>query len=72
MSVTERTRGQDCFTKPGRKKNRYNTGGSASVCGGISGGRIVLWHYLPMKWNAREAVTLYEGPIKAALVKRRE
>ena len=31
------------LTKPGRKKNRMNTGAFATVCAGISGGRIVLW-----------------------------
>ena len=43
----------------------------ALVCAGISGGKIVLWHYLPTKWNAKETVELYEGPIKSALVKHR-
>ena len=58
-------------TKPGRKKNRMNTGAKAHVCAGISNGRIVLWHYLPKKWNGEEAAKLYRGPIKTTLVKHR-
>ncbi len=55
------------FTKPGRKKNRMNTGAKASVCAGISNGRIVLWHYLPKKWNGEEAAKLYREVISPTL-----
>ncbi len=55
------------FTKPGRKKNRMNTGAKASVCAGISNGRIVLWHYLPKKWNGAEAAKLYREVISPTL-----
>ena len=53
--------------KPGRKKNRLNTGAQAKVCAGISGGKIVMWEYLPKQWNAKEAVKLYEGAIMTTL-----
>ena len=32
-------------TKPDRRKNRLNTGAQASVCAGISNGKVVLWEY---------------------------
>ena len=50
---------KDEFTKPGRKKNRMNTGAKASVCAVISNGRIVLCHYLPKTWNGQAAADLY-------------
>ena len=59
------------FTRPGRKKNRMYTGGSASVCAGISNGRIVLWHYFPRMWNGQVPADLYAGPIFDALRKAR-
>lgn len=59
------------YTRPSRKKNRMNTGGSVSVCAGISNGRIVLWHYLPRRWNGEVAASLYKGPIMRALKKHR-
>ena len=59
------------FTRPGRKKNRMYTGVSASACAGISNGRIVLWHYLPTRWNGQVVADLYAGPIADALRKAR-
>ena len=61
----------DEFTKPSKKKNRMNTGGSVSVCAGISNCRIVLWEYLKGRWNGDSAVALYQGPIMKALKKER-
>ena len=58
---------QPGFTKPSAKKNQVNPGGSAKVCAGIANGRIVLWHYLPARWNGHAAVDLYRGPIIRAL-----
>ena len=58
-------------TKRSRKKNRYNCGGSANVCAGISNGRIVMWEYLPKKWNGQVAADLYEGAIITTLRKER-
>lgn len=51
------------FTKPGRKKNRMNTGAKAGVCAGVSNGKIVLWHYLPKAWNGQVAADLYTDVI---------
>eukprot|EP00973_Karenia_brevis_P025784 3559129-Karenia_brevis.AAC.1 len=48
-----------------------NTGASASVCAGICGSRIVLWEYLPKKWNGSEAAKLYEGAIIKTLKKHK-
>ena len=62
---------QPSCTRPGRKKNRMNVGGTVSVCAGVSNGRIVMWRYLPKAWNAKEAVALYRGPILNALKKHR-
>ena len=59
------------MTKPGRKKNRMNTGAVAKVCAGISQGRIVMWEYLPKVWNGKEAAKLYKGAIMRTLVKHR-
>ena len=47
------------MTKPGRKKNRMNTGAVAKVCAGISNGRIVMWEYLAKRWTGEEAAKLY-------------
>ena len=58
-------------TKPCRKKNRLNTGATANVCAGVSNGKIVLWEYLPKKWNGAEAAKLYKGPIIKTLKKTR-
>ena len=41
------------------------------MCAGVSGGRIVLWHYLQGNWNGGKAADLYNGPIYDALVKHR-
>ena len=57
--------------KPGGKKNHMNTGAAANVCAGISGGRIVMWEYLPKCWNGAAAATLYRGAIIKALKKAR-
>ena len=62
---------KDEFTKPGRKKNRMNTGAQASVCAGISNGRVVLWHYLPKTWNGTVAADLYTNVIHPSLQKHR-
>ena len=62
---------KDEFTKPSKKKNRMNTGGSVNVCAGISNCRIVLWEYLKGPWNGASAVNLYQGPIMKALKKER-
>ena len=59
------------MTKPNRKKNRMNTGGHAKVCAGISNSRIVVWEYLPSRWNGKVAAGLYAGPILKALKKHR-
>jgi hypothetical protein len=34
------------FTRPNTKKQRMRAGGYASVCAGISGGKVVFWHCL--------------------------
>lgn len=57
-------------TKPSRRKNRMNTGGTVNVCAGVGGGRILLWHYLPQRWNSSAAAALYRGPILRALKKQ--
>ena len=59
------------MTKPCRKKNRMNTGAIAKVCAGISNGRIVMWEYLPKRWNGEEAAKLYKGAILKTLRKQR-
>ena len=59
------------MTKPGRKKNRLNTGSVAKVCAGVSNGRIVMWEYLPKRWNGDEAAKLYRGAIRKTLRKQR-
>ena len=59
------------MTKPGRKKNRMNTGAVAKVCAGVSGGRIVMWEYLPRRWTGAEAAKLYRGAITKVLKKVR-
>ena len=51
------------MTKPGRKKNRMNTGAVAKVCAGVSNGRIVMWEYLPKSWNGAEAAKLYKDAV---------
>ena len=56
-------------TKPGRKKNKINTGAVAKVCAGLSNGRVVLWEYLPKTWNGSEAASLYKGAILKASVR---
>lgn len=61
----------DAFTKPGRKKNKMNTGACASVCAGISNGRVVLWHYLPKRWTGQVAADLYCDVIYPSLCKHR-
>jgi hypothetical protein len=58
---------QPQYTKPGQKKNRMNVGGSVNVCAGLSGGKVVLWEYLPKKWNGEEAAKLYNGAIAKCL-----
>ena len=58
------------FTKPGRKKNKFNTGGKVNVCAGISKGRVVLWEYLPKTWNGEQAASLYGGAIMDILKKQ--
>ena len=59
------------MTKPGRKKNRMNTGAVAKVCAGISNGRIVMWEYLTKRWTGEEAAKLYQGAIIKTLKKAR-
>ena len=59
------------MTKPGRKKNKMNTGAIAKVCAGVSNGRIVMWEYLPRRWTGEEAAKLYKGPILKTLKKQR-
>ena len=48
-----------------------NTGASANVCAGLSNGRVVMWEYLPQKWNGAEAAALYRGAIIKTLRKER-
>lgn len=62
---------QPGFTKPNPRKSRVNTGGSVSVCAGISGGKVVLWHYLPKRWSGEEAAKLFRGPVLRTLRRRR-
>ena len=57
------------FTKPGRKKNRMNTGSTVVVCAGISNGKVVLWHYLK-NWNGEVAASLYRKEITKVLRKQ--
>jgi transposase len=59
------------FTRPNTKKQRMHTGGYASVCAGISGGKVVFWHYLQKTWNGEAAAALYRGPIQSILKKHR-
>ena len=59
------------MTKPGRKKNKMNTGAVAKVCAGISNGRIVMWEYLPSRWNGEEAAKLYNGAVIKTLNEHR-
>ena len=59
------------MTKPGRKKNRMNTGAVAKVCAGISNGRIVMWEYLAKRWTGEEAAKLYRGAIIKTIQKVR-
>jgi transposase len=59
------------YTRPSRKKNRFNTGGTAKVCAGVSNCRVVMWEYLPKSWNGKEAAALYEGAIAKTLKKAR-
>ena len=57
-----RTRGEGLkpvYTKPNPKKHRTNWGRSVSVCPGIKHDRVVMWLYLPKRWNADAAVGLY-------------
>jgi len=42
-------------------------GSAHEVCAGISNSRIVLWHYLPNKWNGELAAETYRGPIMKVL-----
>lgn len=51
------------FVKPGTRKNRMNTGGFTNVCAGISGGKVVLWHYLEKRWNGDAAAHLFSNII---------
>ena len=55
------------FTKPCPKRHRQNPGCSVSVCAGIIGGKVKLWHYLPKVWNGQVAAQTYRGPIRRAL-----
>jgi hypothetical protein len=58
------------FTKPSVKKNRVNTGARVSVCAGIIGCKVKLWHYLPKKnWCGKVAEELYRGPVMNALTR---
>jgi hypothetical protein len=59
------------YTRPSRKKNRFNTGGTAKVCAGVSNSRVVVWEYLPKTWNCKETAALYEGAIAKTLEKAR-
>jgi len=59
------------FTKPNMRKNRINTGGMLDVCGGIMNNKVVLWEYLPKKWNGEVAKDLYKGAVYKALRKNR-
>ena len=59
------------MTKPGRKKNKMNTGAVAKVCAGINNGRVVMWEYLPSRWNGDEAAKLYRGAVIKTLRKHR-
>jgi len=59
------------YTKAGRKKNKYNTGGKVNVCAGISNGRVVLWEYLPKAWNGEQAANLYKGAVMDIMKKQR-
>lgn len=58
---------QEGFTRVNPRRNRVNTGGSLNVCAGISGGRVVLWHYLPHRWSGQEAAKLFKGPLLRTL-----
>jgi hypothetical protein len=59
------------FTRPNGRKNKMNPGASLNVCAGIANGKIVMWHYLPKKWNGAEAAALYRGPILRTLRRTR-
>ena len=59
------------MTKPGRKKNRMNTGAVAKVCAGVSNGRIAMWEYLPKRWTGEGAAKLYAGAIWKTLQQER-
>ena len=62
---------QDGFTKPSAKTHKVNTGGSATLCACIIGGKVRVWQYLPFRWCADEAVRLYRGVKYPALRKHR-
>ena len=58
-------------TKPGRKKNKMNTGASVNVCAGITNSKVALWEHLPQKWNGENAANLYKGAIYRTLKRQR-
>ena len=65
-----RAEGKKSFCrKPNQRKNRVNTGGTVSICAGIIGGKLHLWHDVGKKWNGRVAADLYRGPLIKALRK---
>ena len=69
-----RTRGEGLdpgFTKPNAKKHRINTGGCVSLCAGIIGGRVRIWHYLPSRWCGEVAADLYRTVVHPNLRKYR-
>jgi len=69
-----RTRGEGLrnhMTKPCPKKHNVFPGATAWVLGGVCGDKIVLWEYIPGRWNAEVASNMYSTAIQAALKKHR-
>ena len=48
------------------KTVRYTTGKPAVISAGVGNGRVRLWHVVGKRWNGKEAVKMYTGPLKQA------
>ena len=53
------------------EEESFSHGAVAKVCAGISNGRVVMWEYVPSKWNGDEAANLYRGAIQKTLREQR-
>ena len=52
------------YTKPNPKRSRQFLGGSVTVCADIRQDRVVLWEYIPGRWDGEAAAGMYRGPIQ--------